>query len=107
MGRAGWGAPQRGHPSGEAGTPFPKGGGVKGGLGTPAFGTQRLLSCASSELRLIPKGDRKKRSKTQTPEDSLSACEGTGTLQYSPVTLPRSPLHPRLPKVLVVWGGRR
>lgn len=83
-----------------------------GGLGRPPLGKQRLLSCAFSELCLVPKGDREKRSKTQRPEAYLSACEGTGILQFSlPVCRPTPwtlltlpPLAP-LPKVLAVgWG---
>ena len=59
-GAGGVGAPQHGDPSGEAVTPFSNEGGVKGGLGRPPFGKQRLLSCASSELSLVRKGDPKK-----------------------------------------------
>ena len=81
-GAGGLGAPQRRDPSGRAGAPFSNAGGVTGGLGSPPFGKQRLLSCASSELRLVPQGDSMKRSENPESRGLPSVCDQTETLQH-------------------------
>lgn len=100
MGHAGGGAPQRRDSSGEA---ISNGGGVKGSAGKTPLGKQRLLGCASSELPLVPRRDRKKRSENPEPRGPPSVhVKGQGPCNSSHPSVNLLPgvclIYPPIPK---------